>query len=353
MIPWWSFLRAFALAFVGAALFLYGAMLALDPYGLFAAAEARPGPIMDLNQRYMYPQIVRSRRFDSAVFGTSTVRLIDPKRLSTLFGGRFANLAMNAGTPWEQMQLADLFLRETPRPRTIVFGIDPTWCEAEADRRRLTFRSFPPWLYDDNRWNDWPELIDLKSLEIASRVAAYRVGLMDERIRSDGYEVFVPPEAAYDAARAAVHIWEGPKRTIEPIVPAESPPADTRAAWIFPALPWLEEVIAHVPNATDILIVFPPTHVAAQPTPGSLAAARESECKAGISDIGARHNATVVDYQRPSPVTTNDTNYWDRLHYRLPIAERIATTLHEIVRGTSGDDGGFYHVLRRTPALGG
>ena len=72
---------------------------------------------MDLNQRFMYPQIVRSGRFDAAVFGTSTVRLLDPQRLGAAFGGRFANLGMNAGTPWEQMQLADLFLRHVPRPR--------------------------------------------------------------------------------------------------------------------------------------------------------------------------------------------------------------------------------------------
>ena len=82
------------------------------------------GPIMDLNQRFMYPQIVRSRRYDSAVIGTSTVRLLDPRQLDALFGGHFANLAMNAATPWEQTQIAGLFLRETAQPRTLIFGID-------------------------------------------------------------------------------------------------------------------------------------------------------------------------------------------------------------------------------------
>lgn len=351
--PWQDFLRTFALAAGSVALLLYGATVALDPYGLFVSPESQPGPIMDLNQRYMYPQVVRSRRFDSAVFGTSTVRLIDPERLSSLFGGRFANLAMNAATPWEQMQLAALFLRETPRSRTLVFGIDPIWCEAEADERRLTFRSFPPWLYDDDRWIDWAEQFDLKSLEIAGRVALYRLGLTDARIRFDGYEVFVPPEGTYDAARAEAQIWDGPKRRIEPIVPAEKPSAETRATWSFPALRWLDELLGRVPDQTQVLVIFPPTHVAAQPTPGSLVDAREAECKGRIATMGERHGATVADFQRPSPVTTNDANYWDRLHYRLPVAERIAKALHEIVRGTSQSPDGFFHVLRRTSTGGG
>jgi len=42
---------------------------------------------------------VRSGRYDSAVVGTSTVRLLDPQRLGALFGARFANLGLNAGTP--------------------------------------------------------------------------------------------------------------------------------------------------------------------------------------------------------------------------------------------------------------
>src|SRR3712207_6914903 len=54
-----------------------------------------PSPIMDINQRFMYPQIVRSGRFDAAVFGTSTVRLPDPRKLGRAFGARVANLGLD------------------------------------------------------------------------------------------------------------------------------------------------------------------------------------------------------------------------------------------------------------------
>src|SRR5690349_6903202 len=106
---WRSFLAAFASAAALFALGLYAFVVLLDPYGLRAGPDRPSGPIMDVNQRYMYPQIVRSGRYDAAVFGTSTIRLLDPRRLREAFGARFANFGLNAGTPWEQVQIASLF----------------------------------------------------------------------------------------------------------------------------------------------------------------------------------------------------------------------------------------------------
>ena len=167
---------------------------------------------MDLNQRFMYPQIARSGRFDAAMFGTSTVRLLDPARARAPSARGFANLGMNAGTPWEQLQLADLFLRRVPQPNALIFGIDATWCEPDADGRRLTPRAFPPWLYDDEPLNDYPALVNLTAVEIAGRVALHRLGLMPERIRADGYEIFVPDDALYDLARARTHLGKAGRR---------------------------------------------------------------------------------------------------------------------------------------------
>ena len=155
---------------------------------------------MDINQRFMYPQLVRSGAFDAAIFGTSTMRLIDPANLSQALGDRFVNLGMNAATPWEQVQIAGLFARKVAAPKRVIWGIDTTWCESDATapEKRLTPRPFPAWLYDDSGWTDWPRLMNLTTLEIAGRLLAHRLGLMPERIRGDGYEVFTPPEALYD-----------------------------------------------------------------------------------------------------------------------------------------------------------
>ncbi|MFE1601950.1 hypothetical protein [Methylobacterium sp. ID0610] len=325
---------------VAAGLAVFAFVAAMDPYGLRAAPGRAPGPIMDLNQRYMYPQIVRGGSYDAAVFGTSTARLLDPRALDRVFGGRFANLAMNAATPWEQTQLARLFLARG-RASAMILGIDASWCDPQADAKRLTFRSFPPWLYRaDAAWRGLVAQWNLQSVQIAGRVLLHRLGRMRERIRGDGYEVFTPPEASYDPARASAHI--------RAMAEAQAPlPGGTA----FPALEWLDGLLAAPPAAALRLVAFMPAHVAIQPRPGSPEAAQEAACKAQVAAIGRRRGATVVDFRIASPVTTQDVHYWDALHYRLPIADRVLQGLRRAVDTGADDPDGVYRVLAH-PAAG-
>jgi hypothetical protein len=336
---WRRFARSFALAGLLAATAAVGFIAAADPYGLRAAPGRTPGPLMDLNQRYMYPQVVRSGAYDAAVFGTSTARLLDPRDLDAAFGARFANLAMNAATPWEQVQLADLFLRTT-RPKALVLSLDSTWCEAGATERRLTFRAFPPWLYGDEPWRGYAHQFNLRSAEIAARVAAHRLfgeRVAPARIRGDGYEVFVPPEAAYDAARARAHIHGG--RT------DDAPPSGSIET---PALAWLDDILAKTPREAARIVTFMPVHVAAQGRPGTAPAERDRLCKARAAEIARRHGATTVDFRIPSPITTRDANYWDALHYRLPIGARVVEGLRRAFETGRDDADGFYEVTPPT-----
>jgi hypothetical protein len=345
---WRRFVALLISATFAGILLVLAFVTAFDPYGIGPLARRDRPVLMDLNQRYMYPQIVRSGRFDSAVFGTSTVRLLEPQKLSALFGGTFANLAMNSATPWEQLQIADLFLRHAPAPRTVVWGLDPLWCEPDAttERKRLTFRGFPATFYDENPWNDWPEYLNLKTIEIAWRMLMYRLRLMPERYRNDGYEVFTPPEATYDLARAQGHIWEGKReRRIVPQSPPAEPSTAERASWSFPALAWLDEMLARLPRETKVILAFPPVHVAVQPIPGSVAAAYEGACKDALAAVARRHNALALDFRKASEVTSVDSNYWDPLHYRLPIADRLADALAASWTRQQDDPAGFDRVL--------
>ena len=76
------------------------------------------------NARFSMPALARSQRFDSAVLGSSSSRLLRPEQLDALIGGRFANLAMNAATAWEQAQLLAVFARTHAQARTVVWGLD-------------------------------------------------------------------------------------------------------------------------------------------------------------------------------------------------------------------------------------
>lgn len=340
---WRAFIRTAAWSALGLAVALYGFVIAMDPYGTRVAAGDRTVPIMDINQRYMYPQIARAALYDSAVFGTSTMRLLDPERLDGKLGGRFANFAMNAATPWEQAQLLALYLRHRPHPGTLVFGIDRHWCLPHD--ARLSFRSFPPWLYEEGWVKDLPHLFDFRSIEIAGRVALARLGLARERMRRDGYGIFTPPESRYDLAQARRHI----RANSSPFVEGEesAPASGSRGgADPFPSLAWLSQMLDRVPPETRMLVVMPPIHVAAQAVPDTPDAARERACTARVLDLAARHGATVVDYRRPSAITTEDSNYWDPLHYRIGLAARIVDDLAAVAAGGRDAADGTYRVIR-------
>jgi hypothetical protein len=347
-MSWGGFLRWFLLVFVGTLVSAFAFIALMNPFGNLTPRAFAAHVIMDTNDRYQYPSIVRSREFDSAVFGTSSSRLLDPVWLEGAFGGRFANLGFNDGRAWEQYQLALLFLRTVPRPKTLLFGIDWVWCEAAADVNRLSDRGWPEWIYDEDPWNDWLYVFNWWGLKIAIRQLASRVGLLRPRFPPNGFDVFVPPEAAYDDAKAQRYIWRGRANPIIPEMPAYAPTDAERAAWRYPALAWLEDVVDKAPAGTSLVFSFMPVHVANQPRPGSREAAREAECKARIADIARRRGAPFADFKIASKITSEDSHYWDPMHHRLPIARRVVEGIAKAV-ATGQDDPNGDWVMRTAP----
>ncbi|MGL4637741.1 MAG: hypothetical protein ACRCWF_17290 [Beijerinckiaceae bacterium] len=317
----------------------------IDPYGVLITRKGHQRPIMDINQRYMYPQVVRSQQFDSFVIGTSTSRLLDPNQLNAAFGGAFANLAMNAGTAWEQSEMLKLVQRHVPAPKSVILGIDQIWCLDAKNIEKKTFRGFPDWMYDDTRWNDFPQLLNTTTMEIAGRLAGYHLGLMPERIRRDGYEVFTPPEHTYDLARARFHLWgANASRQIAPVQPAVTLTQAETEALHFPALQWLDNALTALPAETRKLIVFMPIHISAQPVPGSRKEAEISACQSKISEIARKHATRIVDFSFASSLTVEDSNYWDPLHYRLPVADLIVRSIKEAASTGANARDGLYRV---------
>ncbi|WP_375464268.1 hypothetical protein [uncultured Methylobacterium sp.] len=353
---WARFSAAFALTGIAAGLAALGFVAAMDPYGLRAGPGRPAGPLMDRNQRFMYPQVARAGAYDAAVFGTSTARLLDPRDLDRAFGTRFANLAVNAATPDEQGALARLFLRRGGA-RAVLFALDATWCEARPARR--TAHPFPDWLYAPGM--PWGRLRQMngQSLGIAARVALNRLGLDPARIRDDGYAVFTPPESAYDAARAARHIHGGDggldpaASDPEPAAPRAFPAPDAAPPQAVepearPAMPMLSDLdglLAQVPAGAHRLVAFMPVHAVMQGLPGTAQGVREAACKAQVAAIGRARGAVVVDFRIPSPITTRDENYWDALHYRLPVAARIVEGLRAAAQTGLDAPDGAYRVL--------
>jgi len=128
--------------FVGVLAALYVFILLVDPYGVVPFSLPFERPIMS-NQRQVYPQILRTGRYDSIIVGTSTSRLLDPAALSRTLGGHFASLAMPSMTAWEQAQVIDYFRRTVRSSRAVVVGSITNGASATAGRRGPGDRARP------------------------------------------------------------------------------------------------------------------------------------------------------------------------------------------------------------------
>jgi len=336
------FFATFLIGVLGGGLFI----LLLDPYDMVPFSLPIERPLVSGSQRFAYPQAMRSKRFDAIIVGSSTARLLDPEQLNGPFGARFANMAMNASTAWEQWTTFEYFRRNAGAPKAVIVGIDDAWCDPNADRDRVR-HGFPEWMYDDDRWNDYANLFNSGTLELAGRLIGYHLGLYRARSRYDGFEVFTPPETDYDLARTRVGIWTG--RTPQPLPDTPPPPLsdDEKRALKFPALAWMETILGELPASSMKVLAFMPVHVAAQAWPGTRDAAIEAECKARIAAIGRAHGAKAIDWRIASAITTNDANYWDGLHYRLAVAQRIARDLAAAALTSSESADGSYRLIAR------
>ena len=320
---WPRFLRWSLASFAILAAGIQAFILVMDPYQDVPFAPPMRRALIAQNQRYSYPAVARSAAFDSAIIGTSTLRLLDPARLDAALGTRFANLAMNSATAYEQRRLHALFMRHHPAARQLVLGIDDSWCKQQPER--YTFRGFPAWMYDDNRWNDLLYLFNDKALENAVRMWQYARGRRPEKYAASGFKDFTRDFGPLDLRRT--------RRAIYGAAQADPPPAfaasdvEPRLAhpeWPLPNLIHLPAILAATPAATRIVLVFPPFHAyhTAQE------AARLGECKGRVLRTAAGDpRIDVLDYMLDGPLTREDANYWDPLHPIAPVAAGMAEDL--------------------------
>ncbi len=336
---WRRFARLCLAMGAGALLFVALFVAIADPYDTLPFSPGFERAPATTNQRFSFPAIAMNPEFDSVVIGTSTTRLLEPGKLNAVLGGRFANLSMNSGMPYEQARILDLFVRHHPSPRTVIFGIDDVWCRTAASPKH-TDRPFPPWLYDDNRWNDALHLLNFTGIEQAGRQALQLLGLREEKYRRDGYRNFLPPQDEYDLEKARGHIYGQGSRVLPP---SEEAPADGyegyRSQLLFPDHAILARAAAGLPEATLKIFLIAPVHAVGIAVPGSEREAFWRECVSRLAEIGAAAgNAHVFDFRRRSEITTDDRRYWDSLHYGTATAERIVTLIgNGLAAGRSTD----------------
>jgi hypothetical protein len=348
-VSWRESNRIFLTVYGGILAIIYLFVLLVDPYGVVPFSLPFDRPLMT-TQRQMYPQILRGGRYDSIVVGTSTSLRLDPAALDRALGGHFANLAMSAATAQEQVEVIDFFRRTVATPEAVLIGLDHEWCYRDSsptmrDRDAAREKEFPSWAYDDSRWNDLFYLLNRPTVDTAGRTIAGLLGWLPEKLRQDGYEVQAP-ESSYDAAVAHDEIWGSGSRHWFLIALPGSRDVD-HLTTDFTALQWLDDSLARLPAGVKKYMLLPPVHMHMLPEPGSLREAHEAECKRRIATIARQRGATLVDWRIASSISSEDAHYWDPLHYRLPIADRLIDDLAHVVHEGRESPDGSYRILVR------
>ena len=328
------FFRRFLATAAIAGSVIYAFIVLVDPFDALPMSWPFDRGPVDSNARYAFPALARNRSFDSALFGTSTGRLLRPVALDAALGGRFANLAMNSATAYEQTRLLRVFLDAHPRPRTVAIGLDFEWCASAGGAHAFGFdRPLPEWLYTGGRWAGYGHLFNLYALERAGQAFAEWTGLKPRRYGRDGYTRFVPDDRSYDpvrvtAALAVAGPWSPPE-----------PPGPDPAAWPMPGMDLLRRDLATIPADTAKLLFFVPYHRSLLPLAAGPAHDLLAECKRRVTAMAAvTPRVMVVDFMRPSPITLDADNYWDPHHYRVAIAERVVRDLAAAITGAPSPD---------------
>jgi len=92
----------------------------------------------------------------------------------------------------------------------------------------------------------------------------------------------------------------------------------------FAAVPLLRAFLATLPATTSVALVMVPHYYIDLPIPGTPAAAELEACKANYRAIAAGRPRTVLlDFRKDDDLTRDRRNFWDRNHYRMPIAMMI------------------------------
>ncbi len=256
--------------------------------------------------------------------------------LDAAFGARFANLAMNSGSAYEQSRLMEVFTRAHPNARVVTVGLDVVWCVTEGGLRPFSNWRFPEWLYEDRPWSYYRHMFDLYTLEKAAQAFAELTDLKPRNYGTDGYTSFVPPDETYDPARAAQHLaGSGPEWPL-------GDHAGAPAQWHFVALDLLRQRLAAMAPTTRKILYFVPYNRVKLPARVEQAETMWNECKRRVVNLAGRlPNTVVVDFMFDSPITDRDTNYWDAFHYRQPVADRLAVDLAKAADGLPSAAGNY------------
>jgi hypothetical protein len=325
---WKRFAIILISSFIGLFVAGYVFILIVDPYGMLPLSfDFDRGPIT-AEQRYFFPNLAKKSQFDSAIIGTSTIRLLNPDDLNPLLKSNFVNLAMNAASVFEQEAIFNVFLRYHRDPKTVIFDVDDAYFDKNNYTKHIGGvrpEHFPEWMYDENPFNDLLPY-NWRTMQITIKQLKCITGMRPYKFRLDGYEDYTKTMFSHDIdhIRKIIYGSKTPKKK-KPLEPPVQATPELIKSFEFPAIRHLDRMLNRLPESTLKIVIIPPFHVYHQATPGSEDAVKWKVFKYRIANLVCRYqNAMLLDFMIESPITTRDENYFDQIHYTVAVAKEIS-----------------------------
>ncbi|WP_243373662.1 hypothetical protein [Microvirga solisilvae] len=327
--------RGFATALVATAAAVTVAILALiyaiDPYDSGRSILSSEPGVRPQGPRTANASRGRDPAFDAAIFGNSRIQLISPERLSKATGLAFVQLSVPGSGPKEHLTLIDWFLRHRKEPpKALVVSIDETWCT--SDPELTNEQPFPFWLYSSNPLEYAGGLLRFDVLEEVPSRLAYLLGLDAERARADGYWDYEAEKSAQGAGAGSAARRELQQTPYANARLFERDPQEGRH--VFPAAARIKEVAAALPEGATLVLVTPPLYKNSLPPAGTEQAFRLQACRDEIvaSAVSGHSRTVLVDWRVDRPEIRNPALFFDRVHYRRPIAQAMEADIVEVIR---------------------
>lgn len=314
MRNWAGFVTAFLITAVCGATAIWLFTLLSDPYdtGRFSAFGGRP--LSSISSRMAVASLGRNQQFNAVIVGNSHAAPISPHRLSKSTGLEFVSLTLpGASTEAEMLALKWFLKNQGARTRAIVVGVDDVWC-----------RSFP-------RYVEEPVL---PTWLISESPFSYAAGLFRYDSVEQAFQSFINPARATARPPDPRGFWD---LELDYNWDAEKVGRELAKPWIdsinltgrYPALQMLDRALDAAPEDAAVALVMLPVWAPIIPKEGP-ALASEEACKRAFAEfISRRKRGMLIDGKTASDLTNDPNNFFDRTHYRRPVAQEIENELKQ------------------------
>ncbi|MFD1179243.1 copper amine oxidase N-terminal domain-containing protein [Paenibacillus puldeungensis] len=316
-IAWFAAFILLFTAIVGT--FVY----AVDPLQLYRKSAYEP--LFTKQERYQNPGLAKNYAYDTIILGSSMTENFVPSQVGKVLGGKVMKLSMEGSTAKEQRMIADVAIK-TGQVKKVLWGIDYFSFRDDSVRGEETF---PYYLYDESKLNDYKYLFNISNVKHALGVLYLPKAMLPELRTLDMLNNW-DASAVYGAKRVLAkreeaRLSEQMTSETEPSLDIVKKSFDRNTISLMKAHPEIE-----------FIVYFPPYSILRQQLWYSINPERfnnQLEMKKYMFEqFSALSNVTVHDFQNDSSITYNLDEFKDLSHHSADInrfiVEEIAAGSH-------------------------